>query len=730
MEYLAHSAGNNIPVQHYDVHIRNVYKMASCNAAKAGKYSKYGNLLKEAVSFASFYHDLGKVGSENQNVLNSNNMKSLPLNHVDAGVAALQAGSMSIVRNLASLFVYAHHRGLPSLAEEQARGSGNIFRDERIKEVVNESLNDYLKIHGELLNDFFDMKESPVVNYVSPLFIRVGLSCLVDADHTDTAHHYNKVIPEGGISLLPEKRLELLDNYVANLPKHGKRNKMRQQVYNSCRSASSSDIGIITCDSPVGTGKTTAVMAHLLSVSKIRDLRRIFVVLPFTNIIDQSVDIYRKALVLSNENSKKVVAAHHHRAEFTDIASRVFSFLWNAPITVTTAVQFFETLASNHPASLRKLHQIAGSAIFIDEAHAILPAHLWAQAWIWMRELVKDWGCYIVLASGSLNRIWELKEFSNPTFINIPELVADKVRKMNFKTENTRVNYLRKKESLNLDGICNWVRELEGPRLLILNTVHSAAAVAKRLHELYGDKEHVEHLSTALAPIHRETIYKRIKARLLNKHDADWTLVATSCVEAGVDFSFHTAAREFCSFTSMIQTAGRINRSGEYGESDVWNFRIIPEKSLKEHPTFRTSSHILEQMFEEGKITAEYCTEAMKREVREKNQVTADENKIVKSEKERSFPSVSEQFRIITANTVTAIIDKELCEKIERYEQVDFLELQEKTVSIFSDKINLFALRQLHGFNDLYLWTLGYDDTFLGYMSGVLALDNLESYFI
>ena len=133
--------------------------------------------------------------------------------------------------------------------------------------------------------------------------------------------------------------------------------------------------------------------------------------------------------------------------------------------------------------------------------------------------------------------------------------------------------------------------------MIILNTVHSAASVAKKLSESYGDKRFgfVEHLSTALAPVHREAILDRIKQRLKNRDDNDWTLVATSCVEAGIDFSFHTAAREFCSLVSTIQTAGRINRSDEHGESDLWNFQIVPGDSLKEHPSFATSSRILKQ---------------------------------------------------------------------------------------------------------------------------------------
>ena len=73
-------------------------------------------------------------------------------------------------------------------------------------------------------------------------------------------------------------------------------------------------------------------------------LRHIFVVLPYTNIVQQSVDVYRKALVLPGENPEKIVAAHHHQAEFKSADLRFLTTLWDAPIIVTTAVQFFETL--------------------------------------------------------------------------------------------------------------------------------------------------------------------------------------------------------------------------------------------------------------------------------------------------------------------------------------------------------------------------------------------------
>ncbi len=725
--YLAHSAKGEIQKQLYQEHISEVMKNAVKKAEVVATYSKYGTLLLPAVRYAAMFHDLGKLDPENQHVL-ENGRGKLPINHVDGGVAWLLSQS-SILRNVAALSIYAHHTGLPALPAEAAKGSGNVFRDESLRDITDERLLEYIEAHKSVVS----LPDVPDIQWKeanpSSLCMRMALSCLVDADHTDTARHYNNVVPEGEIPLMPEKRLQRLDLYVDGLGKEDNdklaRSDLRRNVYDACRKAMPADLGIIACDSPVGTGKTTAVMSHLLNVAQIKGLRRVFVVLPFTNIIDQSVEVYRKALVAEGELAEKVVAAHHHKAEFEDLETRAFSFLWNAPVTVTTAVQFFETLASNHPATVRKLHQLTGSAIFIDEAHAALPAHLWPQAWKWLNELVRDWGCYIVMASGSLTRFWELEEFSLPP-VKLDELVMEDVRNKAFKAETSRINYKKNEYVLGLDELCRWITGLPGPRLVILNTVQSAAAVAKHLAgKDYSCRDKVEHLSTALAPIHRNQTIKNIKARLANKGDTDWTLVATSCVEAGVDFSFRTAAREFCSLVSTIQTAGRINRSGEFQESNLWNFKIVPGDSLKEHKGFWVSATILDEMYKEGKVSPEFCKDAMKREVRQNNQGNCEEDPIVKAERNKDFPDVEKQFKVIDQNTVTVVIDSDLRLKIENRDKVSSAELQQKSVNIYSSRIDQFALKPLSGFPGLYVWTLAYDD-FIGYMAGVLKMINFS----
>lgn len=727
--YLARSPKpeKGIPAQTYRQHVSEVLRMASGYAEKTAAYSEYGPLLRNVVAYAAAYHDLGKLADANQAVLRTGGKGSLPVKHWDAGTAHLLCWAKGLANLVAAFLVSCHHRGLLALPDEQVKGSG-MFREPTAKEDTKNCLSRYLGIHDMEIGSCRAWDNDWKGKVATPLFIRMALSCLVDADHTDSARHCGNAVPEGEVPLEAEKRLVVLDRYVASLVSEDKdkqdRNALRQMVYEVCRNASPAAEGLIACDSPVGTGKTTAVMAHLLNVARQRDLRRIFVVLPFTNIIDQSVDVYRKALILAGEEPEKVVAAHHHKAEFEEEANRAFSFLWNAPVTVTTAVQFFESLASNHPATLRKLHQIAGSAIFIDEAHAALPANLWPQAWKWIQELVRDWGCYIVMASGSLTRFWELEEFSNPQ-IQLLELVKNDVREAAMNAEQERICYRIKEEALSMVELCDWLFELPGPRLVIFNTVQSAAVVATELADRHG-RANVEHLSTALAPIHRRATIARVKKRLNDRNDRDWTLVATSCVEAGVDFSFRSAARELCSLVSAIQTAGRANRSGEFGTSDLWGFRIRAGEMLKVHPAFKISAEVLRDLYREQKIAPKYCREAMRREVRNSNQGLCENDPIVKAEKSRQFPVVQELFKVISSNTITVVVDENLRARLgdrEMRKTVTISELQQKTVAIYSTKAMQYGIMPIDGYGELYAWNLKYDD-FLGYMAGVLTIIN------
>ena len=501
------------------------------------------------------------------------------------------------------------------------------------------------------------------------------------------------------------------------------RSQLRREMYQVCRNVNICG-GFSVCDSPVGSGKTTAVMAHLLRQAVNRKARRIFVILPYTSIIQQSVDVYRKALVLPSEDPEEVVAELHCRADFQDSDTRYLTSLWRAPIIVTTAVAFFETLASNRPAALRRFHELPGSMIYVDEAHNSLPTKLLPLAWRWMSVLAEEWSCYWVLASGSFVRYWELEslgsvEMNRP---HVPELVESGLRNRLMHYEQNRVSFQWRNEPVSRKGLTQWVQGFPGPRLLILNTVQSAAVIANDLCSVYG-RECVEHLSTALVSEDRERVIQRVKARLNDASDTNWTLVATSCVEAGVDFSFRTGFRELSSLLSLLQAAGRVNRQGSIQNAEMWSFSLQDDSMLKANPMLEDARRVLKGYFDKGiNITPELSTQSMDDEIVRNDSCLGEIEQLIALEVNMQFKAIEARFNVIDSDTVCVIVDETLARLI-TYGNGDWRALQRKAVSIRRYNIQRWNMKEIA--KGVYQWTMGYD-SFLGYMSGVLQLERLK----
>lgn len=734
MTYYARSASPSAPNQSYPEHIANVLKDALRFWAGAARYWRDGDgtdRLEKLVRSAAAFHDLGKLDDANQKVLSGKNSHAhLPIPHQDAGVAHLVAQN----EFLAALLVYAHHIGLPNLVEIQLQEPPLRIEDVPTRTAIDESLLLLLRRHEE--SGGLAPLASSGVGVQAAIDFRILFSCLTDADHGDAARASGEI---GEAPTPPElravERLDALKNYVssfpsATAPEKQRRNALRADFFEACLQ-SPTDAPLTECDAPVGTGKTTAVMAHLLRVADKHRLRRVLVILPFTNIIRQSVEVYRKALVLPGENPEEVVAEIHHRADFKDKASRQLTALWNAPIIVTTAVAFFETLASNRPATLRRLHNLPGSAVFLDEAHAMLPAKLLPLAWQWINHTARDWTCFWTLASGSLNRFWELPEFALPGPVDdVPAVAVQNILPVAkqaalAQAETVRVNYLRKPEPLSLAALCDWLATLEGPVLVVLNTVHTAASAARLAAERFG-LGNVLHLSTSLSPKDRDITLDLVKAKLRYQGHNTWFLFATSCVEAGVDLSFRKGVRECASLASLLQLAGRVNRNAGFHEADVWTISFdTNDPDVATNPAWTISSRILVDFFEHGDVISPLlCTEAMKRELREGG-VASELEALVNNEATCAFKTVEEEFRVIPDGTISAVVDMPLIARIEKFEEISWRDIQSNSVQIRRNLAGKLALEESRRYPGVFLWKYGYS-SFLGYMEGVLKLTDTE----
>lgn len=721
---LAHSKKGKTPSQTYESHIRAVVErsVANANAATQGK-GELGEKFIEVVRAAAEVHDLGKLNEENQDVLGKESREALPVRHEDAGIAHL-IGENSWY---SAYLVAAHHAGLWDESDEANKDQQNAGHYLRMPEAFDDTaanLAHYVAEHKRVRPG--QIEGLKVTEGPYRFGMRVALSCLVDADHGDTARNYGQEVEVESPEPRWAERIASLQNRVDRFgPPKNERDRLRGEFYRACAGADPMPPWR-SCDAPVGSGKTLSIMAHLLRAAQAKGLRHIIVVLPYTNIIRQSVEEYREALALDGEDPTQVVAEHHHAVDFASAENRHLATLWRAPITVTTAVQFFETLASHHPSKLRKLHELPRSAVFLDETHACLPPYLWRVTWGWIEDWIENWQGHIVFGSGSLPEFWRSPAFVADTSVKVSHLVPEAVRRAMNDLERTRLRPQRHPVPLSLDGVIDLASGKDGPRLIILNTVHSAAVLAKEMRERGKD---VLHLSTALTPKDREAVLDRVRKRLDDPTDVNWTLVATSCVEAGVDLSFRTAIRECASATSLIQTGGRVRRHLENWAGELWSVRL-DDHWFKSHPGLRRSAEKLDDLFEEGLVTelepSDLILEAWHRELMAGEMERA--KSLIRTEEAANHRTLERDYRVIDADTRLVVVDPEIVARLRSREKISPIELIRHSVQIWAKKfqglpISAIDAPQQGKRAELYAWDGDYEADFIGYMAGALRIE-------
>ncbi len=732
---LAHSAPpGGAEGDPYARHVKAVRRGARCRAEEMLRHAvDRPQELLDAIDAAATFHDLGKLDPDTQAVLRRGRGGKLYWDHIDAGVAHLSSRQDW----MAAWLVRAHHApGLPEKQEHfnpdnlgrKLRGRRRDDQDrQRHNEQItrtNEHLPEYLRLHQGASEPCETVRQHPIHG----LPMRLALSCLVDADHSDTAFFDTGQLPPKPPEPRWAERLDALRQFVGGLSAghteaERARNRRRAAFFDACLNARIEE-SLVACEGPVGLGKTTAVAAYLIrcAIEANPELRRLIVVAPYTNILSQTAERLRRALVLPGERPQEVVVEHHHRADFEHQNDRDLAVLWRAPIVLTTAVSFFETLAANNPASLRKLHALPGSAVFLDEAHAALPAALWRQNWKWVRELAERWGCHFVFASGSLARFWEDQEIVlEPK--KLPELLPPNQAQDVLAAERSRLRYdsLHEGRLLAVKDLIGEIDRAPGPRLVILNTVQNAAVVANAMRDAGLD---VLHLSTALTPRDRGRILRRVMQRLKRSDRSDWTLVATSCVEAGVDFSFRVGFRERFAVSSTIQVGGRVDRHGEYdavGGGIVYDF-ALSDVGITQHPAAKVSAQVLRELMASGELNrgspGDLVTNAMRAELAVRGGLGTDA--LFKAEAARNYPAVSEHGRVIDAETRIVVVDERLKTLLVERRPISFRLLLRGSVQLWATKIEKLGLSQSPGHQDLYVWNDAYEPEFLGYMVSVL----------
>ncbi len=532
-KYLAHIDEKDGREQTILEHLVNTGKIAAA-------FGKPFASEEEAYSCAMI-HDIGKYSEAFQKRLHG----GIKTDHSTAGAQL----AVNVLKDpIISFCVAGHHAGLPDIGSKIDDDTTSSLYGRLKRKVEN-----YSSYKDELILPKGNQYPKTMTSnkYDSQFYIRMLYSCLVDADFLDTEYFMsNGKIERDHFSIEPLGMK--LEQYTSKWNKPKTRiDKLRNRIRNSAIDRAKKPPGLFTFTVPTGGGKTIASIAFALHHASIYKKRRVIYVIPYCSIIEQTQRTFEEIFGAQN------VIAHFANVEYDteneDENNRRYLAAenWDAPIVLTTSVQFFESLYGNRSSSCRKLHNISDSVIIFDEAQ-MLPVPYLIPCVDSISELICNYGCSAVLCTATqpaLNQLFR----KDPRFTN-EKIIELCPREYSLDKEFERVTY-------QFDGLLNdeQLAEKMNKEKQVLCIVNNR----QQAQDLFGmlDEKIAFHLSTRMTPHDRKTALSEIEKRL--KSGEPCRVVSTSLIEAGVDIDFPIVYRSYSGLDSIVQAAGRCNREGK-----------------------------------------------------------------------------------------------------------------------------------------------------------------------
>ena len=517
-----------------------------------------------AARIAGLLHDLGKYDPAFQRRLDGDTAR---VEHSIAGAALI----LELVKNprdkaVAELIAHAiagHHAGLPDRIGDASSLNERLENEDLAR--LDPVWRSELAFDAACLTPAISFKNKEAAAFGLSFLGRMLFSCLVDADFKDTEAFYNRMEGKTADRHWPELQailpglVERLDAELANKAERGGDgpvNSLRQRVLTHVRGKADEAPGLFTLTVPTGGGKTLTSLAFALDHARAHGMRRVIYAIPFTSIIDQTAEIFRGLF------GEDTVLEHHSAIDEEKVKTRSSKDKlrlamedWAAPLAVTTTVQLFESLFSARPSRCRKLHNIAGSVIVLDEAQT-LPRHLLIPIMRAIEELAANYGCSVVLCTATQPALGLYPD--RPDFPGLPldgrELAPDPAS-LARELRRTKLDFAGPMDNAALVNAL----AREDQALAIVNS--RAHALDLYREAVAAGLDGVIHLTTRQYAVHRREILKNVRARL--KEGRACRLVATSLVEAGVDVDFPRVFRAEAGLDQIAQAAGRCNREGK-----------------------------------------------------------------------------------------------------------------------------------------------------------------------
>lgn len=513
-------------------------------------------------------HDLGKASAEFQAKLHA----AVPRDAENAGVeeaAGVQRVDHStfgaryvkehagpVVGELLAYCIAGHHAGLPNgkATEDISSRSTLEVRLDSTRTALPHVTDPGLVLPTLAMHFRPSTADMP---FSLAFFTRMLFSCLIDADRTCTELFCSpeqaaqrQVVRPSIVDM--ERALRTHLDSMMRAARATEVNRQRAFVLQQCRLAATGTPGFFSLQVPTGGGKTLSSLAFALAHAQTNALRRVVVAIPFTSIIEQTAQVYRRALGPLAEHG----LVEHHTNLKPQHATRDNQFAtesWDAPLIITTNVQLFESLFAARTSPCRKLHRLAGSVLILDEAQT-LPVELLAPTLRALRELVLHYGCTVVLCTATQPAL-ERRDGFPEGIEDVHPIIADPAPLF---AALRRVQVVRLPDRQTMAELASRIVQ-EDRTLAIVNTRAQAAELFTAVRDL-TDPAFCFHLSTLMCGAHRRAVLERIRKQVKN---GPCRVISTQLVEAGVDLDFPVVYRAEAGFDSIAQAAGRCNREGQ-----------------------------------------------------------------------------------------------------------------------------------------------------------------------
>lgn len=549
-DLIAHVRENNgvYEIQHVTEHAKGTAALSEKFAAVFGA-ANWGKV-------SGLWHDVGKCTKKefqpyirSQSGLSSLSWRGNKPDHTSAGAILAKKRLPGYYHSL-SYCIAGHHAGLLDYTS-----SGDACLQKRLeKEDCYQAMLE--GVPDELLN-VIPALERPLVKDTkreAHVWIRMLFSCLVDADYLDTERFMKpeQAVLRGNYRNLSVLKVQFdrhMEKLLAEAPP-SLINEKRASILQQCRQSGLLAPGFYSLTVPTGGGKTLASMAWAFEHAIRYQKNRIIIVIPYTSIVVQTVSVLRD--ILGEEN----VLEHHSNLQPDDVTdvARLTIENWDAPILVTTDVQFFESLYACKTSRCRKLHNICNSVVVLDEAQ-MLPVEFLKPVLHILQSLQNSFRCSILFTTATqplfTGRIGSRKEAFTGLSSPITEIVADS-HELFAAFKRVEIEWRRFRNTL--DEIADELQQYDQV-LCIVNTRKEAYDLYKKM------PKDTLHLSRMMCSRHIMDVIKLIKQRLANKQPV--RVISTQLIEAGVDIDFPVVYRAFAGLDSIAQAAGRCNREGK-----------------------------------------------------------------------------------------------------------------------------------------------------------------------